>query len=674
MITIASIVDDTITEGNETVIVTLSSPSGASLGSDRVHTYTINDNDGTPTIDFNATSSSGGESTSSAALQVDLSNQSASNVTVSYAVTGTASGGGTDYTLANGTLTITAGNMTGMITIASIVDDPAVESNETVIVTLSSPSGATLGSDAVHTYTIIDNDGIPTIDFNTTSSSGAESSSSAALQVDLSSASASNVTVNYAVTGTASGGGTDYTLANGTLTITAGNTTDMITIASIVDDTIAEGDETVIVTLLTPSGASLGSDRVHTYTITDNDAVTKVSDAQLSAAIQSASDVFQIDDRRYNIRMANQSRKIIQISMNSSLSDGCGSLSNHSLCGATNALDKAITNRDNSTPTNTEEGIHDLTISGGDDGTNGRISFVDVEALLSGSAKRIISVKADFTEHETGSDTNSVMVSYARETFDPIRSAAVGVFTHLHRAKTDVKGVYSGNAEVEGVNVGLYVNNFSNKSYVTSGYASVGFSESTYKLSSSNTSVNNDFDSYNAQAGVSLMGKQALGKILFMPKYTLDAFVTVQEKSLPKVVVGSAERVGFLSQRVLTEIQVGFRPHMIFDLSQDKIKSLLDFNPQIFCGYAANLSDCGWGLEISSTMKPEDHSEKYKIDLGYESYRGDTSASMKMQMETNPLGTTDVYSTTTISNEYNDMSVDDVLQNPGVEWEFGVRY
>ena len=113
-------------------------------------------------------------------------------------------------------------NTTGTITIASICDDAITEGNETVIVTLSSPSGATLGSDTVHTYTITDNDGTPTIDFNATSSSGAESTSSAALQVDLSSASASNVTVNYAVTGTASGGGTDYTLADGTLTINAG--------------------------------------------------------------------------------------------------------------------------------------------------------------------------------------------------------------------------------------------------------------------------------------------------------------------------------------------------------------------------------------------------------------------------------------------------------------------
>ncbi len=123
-----------------------------------------------------------------------------------------------DYTLANGTLTISAGSTSGTITIASIVDDSLDEANETVIVTLSSPNNATLGSDSVHTYTITDNDSAPVVDFNTTSSSEAESVSSAGLTVDLSAASSQNVTVDYAVTGTATGSGTDYTLANGTLT------------------------------------------------------------------------------------------------------------------------------------------------------------------------------------------------------------------------------------------------------------------------------------------------------------------------------------------------------------------------------------------------------------------------------------------------------------------------
>ena len=48
-----NIVDDSLNELNETVIVTLSNPSNATLGSDSVHTYTINDNDTPPVVDFN---------------------------------------------------------------------------------------------------------------------------------------------------------------------------------------------------------------------------------------------------------------------------------------------------------------------------------------------------------------------------------------------------------------------------------------------------------------------------------------------------------------------------------------------------------------------------------------------------------------------------------------------
>ena len=281
-ITIGSIKDDTIVEGNETVIITLSNPSGATLGSDNVHTFTITDNDAA-SVDFNVTSSSGAESVSSATLQVDTSAQSTSAITVDYAVTGTATGSGTDYTLANGTLTIPANSSSANITIGSIVDDALVEGNETVIITLSNPSGATLGSDTVHTYTITDNDAA-SVDFNVTSSSGAESVSSATLQVDTSAQSTSAITVDYAVTGTATGSGTDYTLANGTLTIPANSSSANITIGSIVDDNTYEGDETVIVTLSNPSGATLGSDTVHTYTITENETIPTLSIADVSNA------------------------------------------------------------------------------------------------------------------------------------------------------------------------------------------------------------------------------------------------------------------------------------------------------------------------------------------------------------------------------------------------------
>ncbi|RRG18933.1 hypothetical protein DWB61_17675, partial [Ancylomarina euxinus] len=276
-ITIVSIVDDLLDENNETVIVTLSNPVNATLGTNTVHTYIINDDDATPTIAFNLSSSNGAESVSSANLQVDLSSASGLTVAVDYTVTGTATGSGTDYTLVNGTLTIPAGTSNSNITIAGIVNDLFDENNETVIVTLSNPSNATLGTKTVHTYTIEDDDATPIIAFNLSSSNGDESVSSANLQVDLSAASGLTVTVDYIVTGTATGSGTDYTLANGTLTVAAGDATDNITIASIVNDLLIENNETVIVTLSNPTNAILGINTLHIYTITDNDTPPEVA-------------------------------------------------------------------------------------------------------------------------------------------------------------------------------------------------------------------------------------------------------------------------------------------------------------------------------------------------------------------------------------------------------------
>ena len=134
-----------------------------------------------------------------------------------------------------GRLTINAGETSGTVTISNIVDDSIAEGSETVIVTLSNPNNATLGSDDTHIYTINDNDK-PNIYFNTISSSGDESVSSASLTVDLSATYTQNITVDYAVTGTATGSGTDYTLDDGTLSISAGEKTGTIIITDIVDD------------------------------------------------------------------------------------------------------------------------------------------------------------------------------------------------------------------------------------------------------------------------------------------------------------------------------------------------------------------------------------------------------------------------------------------------------
>ncbi|MHC4498409.1 MAG: Calx-beta domain-containing protein, partial [Planctomycetota bacterium] len=144
-------------EPDETIIVTLSNPTGPNAVVEiSQHTYTISDY--LPDVAFDAATSSGSEGTTPAYIAVSLSHTSDLTMTVDYAVTGgDATGGGVDYTLANGTLTfdpyVTAQNIS-----LDIVDDNDLEGNETVVLTLSNPTNGSLGSITEHTFTIVDNE------------------------------------------------------------------------------------------------------------------------------------------------------------------------------------------------------------------------------------------------------------------------------------------------------------------------------------------------------------------------------------------------------------------------------------------------------------------------------------------------------------------------------------
>ncbi len=156
---VITVVDDGWVEADETVEVTLSNPTNATLGANTVHTYTINDNDVYPTVAFDLTSSSGDESVTPVSLSVSLSASYVETVTVDFAVTGGTAVNPDDFTIAASPLTFDPG-ITQQDIVITIVDDGEDEPDETIEVTLSNPSKATLGSNTVHTYTILDNDGI----------------------------------------------------------------------------------------------------------------------------------------------------------------------------------------------------------------------------------------------------------------------------------------------------------------------------------------------------------------------------------------------------------------------------------------------------------------------------------------------------------------------------------
>ncbi|MCH7573931.1 MAG: T9SS type A sorting domain-containing protein [Candidatus Marinimicrobia bacterium] len=302
-ITTATIAADLIDENSETFSITLSNPVNANLGVVTVHTFTINDNNPTPTIQFSSSGSSGAESSSPINPVITLSDASGLNVSVDYTVSGTASGGGIDYSvLASGTADIAPGE-TDSILVANIVNETIYENDETFIITLSNPNNADLGTTTVYTYSITNDDTPPDVGFSGLTSSGAENNSPALIALVLTGAATEvDVIVDYSLgVGTATGGGTDYTLVAGSDTIAAGQTTSNISI-TIADDALDEQDETIILNLSNPQGANLSGVNSHTYTILDDDlpptvaftalgsaGVEAVSPAQLEVALSAVS-------------------------------------------------------------------------------------------------------------------------------------------------------------------------------------------------------------------------------------------------------------------------------------------------------------------------------------------------------------------------------------------------
>jgi len=155
------ITDDALDEDDETVIVTMGDPSYATRGAITVHTATITDNDATPTVTFTSASQASIAESGTMTITAQLSAVSGKSVTVPFTVSGTATGGGIDYTITSSPVTIAAESTTGTITI-TIVSDDFYEGNETVIVTMGTPTNATQGTITVHTATITEDDSAPT--------------------------------------------------------------------------------------------------------------------------------------------------------------------------------------------------------------------------------------------------------------------------------------------------------------------------------------------------------------------------------------------------------------------------------------------------------------------------------------------------------------------------------
>jgi hypothetical protein len=281
--------DDNIYEGNETVVITLGIGSGYSVGGQNSASITIADNESVPSASIIATDATAAETGgNTGTFTVSISPVSSVDTTVNYSVGGTAASAA-DYTALSGSVTITAGNTSAAITVTP-QDDSVYEGSETVIVTLAAGTGYTVSATNSTTVTINDDESVPVATISATDAIASEpGSNTGTFTVSLNPVSSVAATVNFSVGGTATSG-TDYTAIGTSILIPANTASATITLTPS-DDAVYDGDETVIVTLASGTGYTIGTPSSATVTIQDDEpAPTATIAATDSAAAEAGLD------------------------------------------------------------------------------------------------------------------------------------------------------------------------------------------------------------------------------------------------------------------------------------------------------------------------------------------------------------------------------------------------
>jgi Calx-beta domain-containing protein len=200
--------------------------------------------------------------------------------TVHYATADASATAGADYTTTTGTASLTNGGCRCATVNVPILGDTMTEGTETFTVNLSSPANGTI-ADAQGVGTIYDNEGPPS--FVVTDATGAEASGSLSFSVMLTNANGSSVSVDYATADGMALAGSDYTAKSGTLTFTPGQTSKSVAV-TILNDALAEDDETFSLNLSNSTGGIAIADAVGLGTIQNDDADPTVSVASASVA------------------------------------------------------------------------------------------------------------------------------------------------------------------------------------------------------------------------------------------------------------------------------------------------------------------------------------------------------------------------------------------------------
>jgi hypothetical protein len=288
-----TVLDDTIAEGTETVMLNLAADAAYSIApTGGTATVTILDNE--PTVSIRASTAQAaetlpGQKSKPGAFTVTRTGGDLSkDLLVKYNLAGSTATGGADYPALTGEVTIPAGLKIATVPVV-VIDDDLWEGKETVVLNLAADAAYSIApTGARATVTILDNE--PTVSVTASDALAAETPpgakpNHAAFTVTRTGGDLSQpLLVKYNLAGSTATGGADYAALTGEVTILA-NAKSAVIPVTVIDDDEAEPTETVVLTLSVDAKYSINAkQQTGTVKIADNEPVVSIRASDPRAA------------------------------------------------------------------------------------------------------------------------------------------------------------------------------------------------------------------------------------------------------------------------------------------------------------------------------------------------------------------------------------------------------
>jgi Bacterial Ig domain/Calx-beta domain len=291
---------DLTVEPDETVVLTVTSGTGYTVGSPSVATGTILNDDTSVSVAVSP-GSVAEDGATNLVYTFTRTGVISTSLAVNFSVGGTATfgaspddytqTGATSFTPPTGVVTFAAGSSTATVTVNPEADS-TVEPDETVILTVTAGSGYNVGAPASASGTITNDDTDVSVAVSP-SSVAEDGATNLVYTFTRNGVTSSALTVNFSVGGTATfgpspndytqTGATTFTTTSGSVTFAAGSSTATVTVDPEADTT-AEADETIIITLAVGAGYNIVSPNSATGTILNDDTLVSVVVSPTSTA------------------------------------------------------------------------------------------------------------------------------------------------------------------------------------------------------------------------------------------------------------------------------------------------------------------------------------------------------------------------------------------------------